>query len=371
MADDIHGPSRRAVATILALGASAAQFVRPALAQPVTVRADVRIDANEHPEGPIAQAVTAATAALSKSNRYAPGTEREDLITTIAAIDGVAPDMVVPWPGSSDPLYRLVRAYSSATRGLVVAAPVFEMAAGIAADAGYKVTHVPVRPSDLAHDVKAMLAADPDAGLYYICNPNNPVGTLTPLADIEWLAANIKSDAILLIDEAYIDYTPTQKSTALLAKHPNVVILRTFSKVYGMAGMRMGYTLARPDLIKPLMDWGSPSPYMLPVPAIAAATASLKNYGEITKRVEEITITRDWTIARLNALGYKSTKGLCNCFMVDWRTPAKPVQQAILAKGVAIGRNWPVWPTQSRITVGTPADMKAFIAAVEAVNPSS
>ncbi|WAC46873.1 aminotransferase class I/II-fold pyridoxal phosphate-dependent enzyme [Asticcacaulis sp. SL142] len=369
MADDIHGPSRRAVATILALGASAAQFVRPALAQPVTVKADVRIDANEHPEGPITQAVAAAAAALSKSNRYAPGTEREDLITTLAAIDGVAPDMVVPWPGSSDPLYRLVRAYSSATRGLVVAAPVFEMAAGIATDAGYKVTHVPVRPSDLAHDVKAMLAADPDAGLYYICNPNNPVGTLTPLADIEWLAAHIKPDAILLIDEAYIDYTPTQKSTALLAKYPNVVILRTFSKVYGMAGMRMGYTLAIPDLIKPLMDWGSPSPYMLPVPAIAAATASLKNYGEITKRVEAISVTRDWTIARLNALGYTSTKGLCNCFMVDWRTPAKPVQQAILTKGVAIGRNWPVWPNMSRITVGTPAEMKAFIAAVEAVKP--
>jgi histidinol-phosphate aminotransferase len=108
---------------------------------------------------------------------------------------------------------------------------------------------------------------------------------------------------------------------------------------------------------------------MLPVPAIAAATASLKNYGEITKRVEAISVTRDWTIARLNALGYTSTKGLCNCFMVDWRTPAKPVQQAILTKGVAIGRNWPVWPNMSRITVGTPAEMKAFIAAVEAVKP--
>ena len=122
-------------------------------------------------------------------NRYAPHDERGDFIRAVMQVEGVPYDHVAPWPGSSDPLSRAVVTFCSPTKALVTADPTFELAGRTAEWLGAPVKAVPLT-ADYAHDVKAMVAADPDAGLYYICTPNNPTGTITPLADIEWLVAN-------------------------------------------------------------------------------------------------------------------------------------------------------------------------------------
>src|SRR5205085_5130239 len=115
---------------------------------------------------------------------------------------------------------------------------------------------VPLR-ADHSHDAEAMIKADPNAGVYYVCNPNNPSGTLTPRKDIEYLLANKKKDAVVLVDEAYIHFTDKVKPcTDLVAADKDVIVLRTFSKVYVMAGIRAGFDMGRPDLLAKLRPVG-------------------------------------------------------------------------------------------------------------------
>ena len=131
----------------------------------------------------------AAAAVIASSNRYQPADQRGDFHQGGIQVEGVPTDHVAPWPGSSDPLSRAVVTFCSPTKALITADPTFELAGRTAEWLGAPVKRVPLKP-DWTHDVKAMLAADPSPGLFYICTPNNPTGTVTPLADIEWLVAN-------------------------------------------------------------------------------------------------------------------------------------------------------------------------------------
>ena len=152
-------------------------------------------------------------------------------------------------------LARAVVAFCSPAKGLVTADPTYETAGRAAQFLGVPVKAVPLK-ADYSHDVKAMLAANPNAGVYYICNPNNPTGTMTPMADIEWLVDNKPAGSIVVIDEAYIHWTagyPNNTATHLAAAGKDVMIMRTFSKIFGMAGMRVGYFMGRPDLIKKML----------------------------------------------------------------------------------------------------------------------
>ena len=165
------------------------------------------------------------------------------LIKAISAMEKVPEDHIVPWPGSNEALARSVVAFCSPTKGLVTADPTYETAGTAAKYIGAPIKAVPLT-ADYRHDVKAMLAANPKAGLYYICSPNNPTGTLTPMADIEWLVANKPAGAIVVVDEAYIHFTsgyPGNTATHLVAAGKDVLIMRTFSKIFGMAGMRVGF----------------------------------------------------------------------------------------------------------------------------------
>src|SRR5205085_10289971 len=179
--------------------------------------------------------------------RYSPFGEQNEFVKTIAQMEGVKEDYVSPSAGSSDPLHRATCAFTSPTKSWVMANPGY--GGGAPQFIGSKVVRVPLR-SDYSHDVEAMIKADPDAGVYYVCNPNNPSGNITPRKDIEYLLANKKKDAVVVVDEAYIHFSETaQPSNDLVAEDKDVVVLRTFSKVYGMAGLRAGFALGRPDLL--------------------------------------------------------------------------------------------------------------------------
>jgi histidinol-phosphate aminotransferase len=254
-------------------------------------------------------------------------------------------------------------------KALVTGDPTFELAGRTAEWLGAPVKRVPLKP-DCTHDVKAMVAADRSPGLYYICTPNNPTGTVTPLADIEWLIANKPEGSVVLIDEAYTHFAGIPTASYLAKTDKDVVVLRTFSKIFGMAGMRMGYVMARPDIIGRLMRYdGGMQSGALPLPSLACATASLTAAGLIAARRKEMQDARGMTFDHLRKRKVRFIDNTeANMFMIDWKTrAAKDMQAAFRTQSVEIGRSWPIWPTVSRVTVGSMDDMTAFCAALDRV----
>ena len=367
-----RGYSRRQMAKVAALLGAGAAVIRitGAGAQQAAkaVAGAVRIGANECWTGPFPVAAEAAFKLVQEGNRYEPDNEHQKLFDAVASVEGIPADRVVAWPGSSDPLSRVAIAYASPTRGIVTADPTYEAIWRTAAWLGAPVKKVPLT-KDYAHDVKAMLAADPNAGVYYICSPNNPTGTVTPVADIEWLANNKPKDSILVVDEAYIHWVDGPNAAKLAATRDDVLILRTFSKLFGMAGMRLGLTFASPTLMEKMMRYdGGQVTGMLPMTAVACGTVSVAQADLIKARRAEMNAAREKSVSHLKAKGIKVIPGSqANMFMIDWGKPAKDMQAALLAANVQIGRNWPIWPNVSRVSVGSMAEMEAFNAAVDKV----
>ncbi len=375
--DDLldRGYSRRQlarVAGIFGAGAVAASLGRPAWASggvpDPAPTAKVRIGANECWTGPLLPGQRAAQKIIANSNRYAPQDERNDFLKAVMAVEGVPYDHIAPWPGSSDPLSRAIVSFCSPQRGLVTADPTFELAGRTADWLGAPVKRVPLT-AEYAHDVRAMLAADPNAGLYYICTPNNPTGTITPIADIEWLIANKPAGSIVLVDEAYTHFAGVPVASPLVTAGRDVIVLRTFSKIFGMAGMRMGFTMARPDILAKMIRYdGGMQSGALPLPSLACATASLTSAPLIAARRAEMVQARGIALDHLRARNIVVKPTNANMFMIDWKTrPAKDAQAAFRTQSVEIGRSWPIWPTVSRVTVGSLPEMKAFCMALDKV----
>ena len=371
-----RGYSRRQLARIAVLvggGAAVSPMFSPAaLAQSQAARAvagAIQIGANECWTGPFPAAAEAAAQIVLRGNRYDPDDTRGKLTATVAQVEGLPQENVMPWPGSGDPLVRSVISFCSPSKGLVTADPTFEAAWRAAAWLEAPVTRVPLEPGK-GTDVRKMLAANPSAGLYYICSPNNPTGTVTPLADIEWLAANKPADAVLLVDEAYLHFSDAPSAAKLAATRKDVIVMRTFSKLFGMAGMRLGLTFADPALHKRMMRYdGGQVTGTLPVTAVACGTAAYPLADAIKARRAEMIANRETTITSLKSRGLSvHPNSQANMFMVDWKTkPAAEMQKALLGQNVQIGRSWAIWPTVSRVTVGSAPEMKAFCAAVDKV----
>ncbi|MES2390774.1 MAG: pyridoxal phosphate-dependent aminotransferase [Acidobacteriota bacterium] len=324
----------------------------------------VLINANENPMGPCKEAQDAICAMAPLGGRYDLLDEGAKLTKTIAAKLNVSEDHIAVYAGSSEPLQYAVMAFTSPERSVVTADPSYEAPMWAAASTGTKVRKVALT-ADCAHDVKAMVAADANAGLIYICNPNNPTGTLTAKKDIEWALENKPKGSVLLVDEAYIHLSDAPDVLDMVRADKDLIVLRTFSKVYGMAGIRCGMALARPDLLAKLYAYGQNA---LPVTAVAAATASLMQANLVPQRKKIIEDIRNETLAWLKTNGYKVIGDpVSNCFMIDTGRPGPGVIQALMEKKVYIGRVWPVWPNAVRVTVGSAEDMKAFRAAFDAV----
>ncbi len=284
-----RGYSRRhfgRLAALAAAGASLPFYNEFALAQrslsmiPNLPPDAVRINGNENPLGPCSEAAEAAIALVSRCGRY-NRQETTSLVKNQAEFDGLKPEYVMPFAGSSDPLHRIVMAYTSPTRSFVVADPGYEAGTRAAEFVGAKVVKVPLR-KDYTHDVKAMVQADPNAGVLYICNPNNPTGTVTSINDIEYVLANKPRDSILLLDEAYIHFSHSATmGSALVAADKDLIVIRTFSKLFGLAGLRAGVALGRPDLLEKIQGYGVGA---MPATGMAAAAASLKVPNLIPER---------------------------------------------------------------------------------------
>ncbi len=362
-----RGFSRRdfgRIAALLGAGAALPFYNEAALAQGLSAMRNlppdaVRINANENPMGPCPEACDAIKNIVSQGGRYLYQ-ETFEFADVMAQAEGLPNNHVMPFAGSSDPLHRAVLAFAGPGKSYVVADPGYEAGARAARFIGAKTIAVPLR-KDYSHDVQAMAQADPEAGVIYVCNPNNPTGSITSKEDIEYLVAHKPKGAIVLLDEAYIHLSKNAvPGTALVAAGQDVIILRTFSKLYGMAGLRAGAALARPDLLAKLREYGAGA---LPVTGMVGAIASLRTKGLVEQRRKLIGEIREETAQWLDKKGVAVLPSEANMLMVDVRRPGRQVFQALLKEKVVIGRTWPSMPNHVRITIGTREEMAKFRAA--------
>jgi len=331
------------------------------LAQVAVERAEypkgaVRINANENPLGPCSAAREAIAEVLPNSGRYEFHLT-EKLAKTFAQQQGLRPEYAVPLAGSTPALNYIVGAFTGPKASYVAAEPGYDAVARVAQTVGARVVGVPLTKT-WSHDVKAMLAAGSDAGVFYVCTPNNPTGTLTSHDDIEYLLERKPKNSLVVVDEAYIHFSDAPSAIDLVKADQDIVVLRTFSKLYGMAGLRCGFAIARPDLLKKVTAYGGWNP--MPVTACAAATASLNEPNLVAERKSINTAVRQATFAWLDRNGYQYSPSVSNCFMLRAGKPAKEVIAAMAHQHVFIGRPWPSMPDWVRITVGTHEEMGQF-----------
>jgi histidinol-phosphate aminotransferase len=361
-----RGFSRRhfgRLASVIAAGATLPFYNEAALAQmsqrggPIPPDA-VRLNANESPWGPCAEAADAIHSVVQRGGRYMYE-QTNEFVELLASQEGVPASYVRAYPGSSAPLHQAILGFCSPSKSYVAADPTYEAGGEAAKFVGAKTVLLPLR-KDGSHDVKAMAKADSNAGLVYLCNPNNPTGSLTPRADIEWLLANKPAGSVLLVDEAYLHISGAPSVIDLVAHDKEIVVLRTFSKLYGMAGLRLGAAIARPDLLKKITDYGA---FAIPVTAVAGGITSLKLPALVPQRRKMIGDIREDTIAFLEKHNFPVVPSSSNCFMVETHRPALEVIDGMQKEKVIIGRIFPAMPQHVRVTVGTPEEMAKFKAA--------
>jgi len=398
--------SRRRFAQLMGVGA-ASVMARPdallsgevlskSFAEPLgsAARGVVRLNSNENPYGPSPQALKAMTQAFDLLWRY-PDEHAETLIETLARINGVNRDQIILGDGSGEILKICASAFtgpatgtrrpvelSKPTRGpaltflpgrgtLVVADPTYEAIVNHARVNRASVVKIPLN-KNFGHDLPRMLSAARE-GLIYICNPNNPTASITPKDEMRAFLDKVPPQTIVLVDEAYFHYAdnPDYESVIPLIKdHPNLIVARTFSKIYAMAGLRCGYCIAQKETLqrmRPHLSWDSVN-----IMALAAAIASLNDADQVTNSRRLNKETRQFVSDQVAKLGYQHIPTDANFMMIHLKQPVRPVIDGLRQRNVNVGRVFPSLPTHMRVTVGKQSEMEAFLDAFrEAIQTSS
>jgi histidinol-phosphate aminotransferase len=324
----------------------------------------ILLDSNENPLGPGPAAMDALTRAFVDAGRY-PSNARPnmaDLRAAIARRVSVTPENVALGAGSWEILRIAVRLYTSSSRPLVTAAPTYEQPEKMAQQLGVGVRSVPV-DKDGRLDLDRMAQAARWAGLVFVCNPNNPTSTLHPARAVAEFVARVRKESpetTILIDEAYHDYvTDPAYATAipLALEHPNVVVARTLSKAYGMAGMRVGYAVGQPRTIEAFNRWAIT--FNQNSLAVAAAVASLGDPAHIEAERARNTEARAFTTRFFTDLGYKVMDSQTNFVFVETGRSAKEFKEACAKRGLLVGREFPpLEKTHARVSIGTIDEMQ-------------
>jgi histidinol-phosphate aminotransferase len=353
--------SRRAFAGMIAAGLTEAAFAQRAKLSGVAPADTVWINGNEFPEGPPQASIDAMAKVIGSSNRY-HYQEFPAFYAKLAEHEGLTADQILVGAGSSEPLHAAVEAFTSPTVPLIIPVPTYEAAPELTRYKGNPVIETPLN-SKMAPDVRRLAAEAEKAGggLIYIVNPNNPTSSITSSDDMAWLVANLPKNTNILVDEAYIHYATSPEissSFQFVKEGKNVIVARTFSKIYGMAGLRVGYVAAPAELIKKM------EPYRNNVISIVSVRAVLAALDLGPKMLEErkakIVNTRTELCSWLGEKKFKFIPPQANFLMIETGRDAKQVQAEMLTKGVAIGRQFPPLNTMIRVTIGTDAEMAKF-----------
>ena len=333
-------------------------------------RGVICIASNENPVGPGKAVLDTLRSLLEGGTR--PGrysNQAGQLTEAIAAHFKVQTDNVLVSEGSTEILRAATQVYTAKTKALVGTIPTYEECAGYAELLGHPVKGVSL-DSAFKLDPDKMIAAAKGAGLVFYCNPNNPVATYVGAkATREFLKkmATSSPDTYILIDEAYFDYVtdPDHETHVPVAlENPRVIVARTFSKAYGMAGLRQGYAISHPETIKKLREWEmAAGTSTLNVFGMAAATLAIQQDASFTENERKRNAAvRDFSTKWFADRGMKPTDCQANFMFVNIGTPAKAFREACRAKGVMVARDFPPFEkTHARISLGTMEEMQKAV----------
>jgi len=328
---------------------------------------------NENPVGPGAAVLDAVAGALgpaaARAGRYDYDGSGSALVAAIAASHGVKPDNVALGCGSTQTLRSCTQLFTAPDRPLVVTTPSYEECAGYAATIKVPVRAVPL-DANFRMDLDGLASAARGAGMVFFCNPNNPTATYVGASATRAFLARLAKespDTFVVIDEAYFDYvTDPDHATHIpvALENPRVIVSRTFSKAYGMAGLRLGYAIGHPDTIKKITDWDAAvGNTTLNVLAIRAGTAAIRQDASLIagERARNAAV-RDFATRWFAERGMKTTDSQANFLFVDIGRPAKGFREACRARRVMVARDFPPFErTHCRISCGTMDEMKKAV----------
>jgi len=325
---------------------------------------EIRLTSNENPFGPPPPAMAAIRDGFAGASRYPSNTQpnMSDLTTALADRLGCEASNIVLGAGSGELLKRVAQAYVSPERHLVTASPTYLQTSGVA-----RYLRAEVKAISLADDGKldldAMADASRGAGLVFFCNPNNPTGTVHSASDVYEFIRTVQRtspETVIHFDEAYHEYVtdPNYESVAWMAcEVPNVFVSRTFSKIFGMAGMRVGYGVASGPTIEKLQSLALGM--NISVPSVSGAYTALQDPSYERKEKGRNTEARQYTADFFNGLGYEVFDSNTNFIFADIGRPAADFRSACREHGVGVGRDFPpMEKTHARISIGTMDEMQ-------------
>jgi histidinol-phosphate aminotransferase len=330
----------------------------------------IRLNFNENPYGPSPKARAALADCGAISNRY-PDQAYLDVIATLAQKFNVKPENIILGCGSTEILRSADDAFLDPTRNVVAAAPTFEAVLDYARVLNSNAVQIPLTP-DHRHDLPKMAAAcTSKTGVVYICNPNNPTGTIVTSDEFAAFVQAVPPTTLIVVDEAYYDFADDPRyssAVGFIATNPNVIVARTFSKIYGMAGMRLGYAIGSKEPIarlaaQLLQDNGNAA-------ILQAALSSLADSDHVATCREQLNATRQWLCAELATDSRPFIPSQGNFVMLDMGSDVKPIIEQFRARNIIVGRRFAAMPNFLRVTIGTQPESAAFLAALREISPA-
>jgi histidinol-phosphate aminotransferase len=361
----MNSSSRRAFLQILGMGAAAGIAAGPAASATETRRSGggvstIRLDNNENLYGPSEKVIEAIRRAVSESNRY-PDRYQAELVARIAKLHRVSEEQVVLGAGSTEILRVASCAFLGKDRPLVQALPTYPAIESYARASGAEVISDPLN-NRFQHDLDAMLAHSAGAGLVYICNPNNPSATVIPRSDLENFISRLPASCHVLVDEAYHDYVVKSSVFAsFLDGHLNddrVIVSRTFSHAYGLAGLRVGYGIASPDAAKRMRAFVTQE--SVNTIAARAAIAALDDTAGLTESVKRNADSRQAFRNLATTRSLKPVDSHTNFVMMNTYNPANMLIHHFRQNNILIAPVSLTLDTYIRVSLGRPEEMAAF-----------
>ena len=329
----------------------------------------IQLNSNENPYGPAKSALEAMTRSQRVASRY-PDAMEDKLVQTIAKLHSVEPENIILGCGSGEILRTADMAFTGPGKNVVAAEPTFEAVLAFAQVTRAEGIKVPLT-ADFRHNLPAMAAAcNANTGMVYVCNPNNPTGTIVTRDELAAFLPKVPASTIIMVDEAYHHFVEDAKYGSTfewLSKTPNLLVVRTFSKVYGMAGMRLGYGVSAKQNVAAMrrhLTWSNANAAVL-----EAAVASMNDAAHVPQQRKLNNDTRRWMCSELEKDGRHYIPSQANFVMIDVGGDVKPVIDAFRKKDILVGRKFPSMGNWLRISVGTCKETEAFVAGLREIVP--
>ena len=329
-----------------------------------------KLSSNENPYGPSERMLEAMNGAWKYANRY--GYPDGDIQERIAEHHGVEPENILLGAGSGETLKVVALAYLGHNDKVIGVEPTYLTVFGVASGVDADGIMLPLL-EDFSQDIPGMIEATRknyrDVGLVYLCNPNNPTGMVVSAAETRQLLDGVPEDIPVLIDEAYhhfVDDPAYETAVPYVKEGRKVIIARTFSKIYGMAGLRLGYGIAPAEMIREMRVHSTGSVNALVKWGGVAALDDVES--ETWVRETTLRLRRE-TVAQLEAMGYDVIPSETNFFMVNTGRPAAEVRSAFRERGVLVGRDFPPMLDYLRVSVGSEEEMARFMTAWKEIMP--